>query len=302
MQLTIQLSFHRIFDFTPNWFDWLTLILTIASIIGAYWVAKTVYGKEKDDKKLEDKELENSENLLFINNLETIQKPIISQIKSLKEYVDIQDFRLSFNPEIQVDFLQFINIKDIYKKHGFDNKKNIEIINNLMTSLYSLYDFRASLRNEVRTYIEKYNYHEQKFYNYRSLMYTKYFELCNTRAEKIVNENGIKKWVFNQNDKFMSEYSALRNKTFDDKEIIENNGLISRDFMIERFINPLVEISSKYIPEDYNAIEINELSNDVRAAFIDMTHVTEKHFIAIRSHIKSLENVNAQMKFFNKIK
>jgi len=170
-----------------------------------------------------------------------------------------------------------------------------------MTSLYSLYDFRESLRNEVRTYIEKYNYHEQKFYNYRNLMYTKYFELCNSRAEEIVSENGIKKWAFNQNDNFMSEYSGLRNTTFDDKEIIENNGLNSRELMIERFIKPLVEISSKYIPEDYNAIEINEISNDVLAAFIYMKHVTDKHFIAIKSHIKSLEKVNAQMKSFKNI-
>jgi len=136
MQLTIQLCFHCIFNFTPNWFDWLTLVLTIASIIGAYWVAKTVYDKEKNDKNLQDKELENSENLLFINNLETIQKPITSQIKSLKEYIKSQDFILSFNPEIQVDFLQFINIKDIYKKHGFDNKKNIYECNKLKITCF----------------------------------------------------------------------------------------------------------------------------------------------------------------------
>lgn len=302
MTLTIFLHHNKIFDFTPNWFDWLTLLLTIASIVGAYLVSESVYKREQKNKKKENKELENSENELLKNNLEEIKRPILKQIESLNEYMEKQDFRLSFYSEIQVDFLQFISVKDIYKKYDFHNKENIKVINRLFTSLYSLYDFRGSLRSEVRTYIEKYNYHEQLFYKYRSLLYTKYFELCNSRAESIINETGIKKFSFNTKDKFMAEYTQLRGKTFADNEIIDNNGLKDRKLLIERFVKPLIDISAKYIPEDYNAIEINEVSNQVLSAFNDMEHVTEKHMNAIQGHIDSLNSVTEKINEFEKIK
>lgn len=302
MLLTILLHHNKFLDFTPNWFDWLTLLLTIASILGAYFIAESVYKREQKDKNEETQELQNSENQLLKNNLEEIKKPIIKQIESLNEYVEKNDFRLSFYSEIQVDFLQFISVKDIYKKHNFQNKENVEIINRLMTSLYSLYDFRGSLRSEVRTYIEKYNYHEQKFYKYRALLYTKYFELCNSRANNIVNENGIKKWSFNSDDKFMSEYSKLRNDTFQDEEVIFNNGLKDRKLLVERFVKPLIEISQKYIPEDYNAIEITDIANEVFSAFTDMEHVTGKHINAIKGHIDSLKSVSEKINEFEMLK
>ncbi|MCG8839035.1 hypothetical protein G1K37_11825 [Tenacibaculum dicentrarchi] len=302
MQTIIFLHHNTIFDFTPNWFDWLTLLLTVASILGAYLVSESVFKRGQRNKEKENKELENSENLLLKNNLETIQKPIENQIESLEEYMKSKDFRLSFYSDIQVDFLQFISVKDIYKKYGFENTENTKQINSLMTNLYSLYDFRGSLRSEVRTYIEKYNYHEQKFYKYRGLLYTKYFELCNSRAESIINENGIKKFSFNANDKFMTEYTQLRVTTFNDNEIIDNNGLKNRNLLIERFVKPLIGISAKFIPEDYNAIEISDISNQVLSAFNDMEHITEKHMNAIKGHIDSLKSVNSKIKKFEEIK
>jgi hypothetical protein len=302
MQITILLHHNKILNFTPNWFDWLTLLLTIASILGAYLVSESVFKRQQKNKEKEDKELENSENLLFKNNLEIIKKPIEDQITSIKDYMKKKDFRLSFYSEIQVDFLQFISVKEIYKKYGFENIEHIKTINSLMTNLYSLYDFRGSLRSEVRTYIEKYNYHEQQFYKYRGLLYTKYFELCNSRAESIINENGIKKFSFNVNDKFMSEYTQLRFDTFKDIEIINNNGLKDRKLLIERFVKPLIEISTKFIPEDYNAIEIGDIANQVLTAFDDMEHITGKHMNAIKAHIDSLESVNSKIKKFEELK
>ena len=302
MQIIILLHHNKIFDFTPNWFDWLTILLTIASILGAYLVSESVFTRQQRDKEKEDKELENSENLLLKNNLETIQEPIKKQIKSLEEYMEKKDFRLSFYSEIQVDFLQFISVKDIYKKYGFENPETIQTVNSLMTSLYSLYDFRGSLRSEVRTYIEKYNYHEQKFYKYRGLLYTKYFELCNSRTEDIINENGIKKFSINLNDKFMVEYTQLRFSTFNDKEIIDNNGLKNRNLLIEKFVKPLIEIAAKFIPEDYNAIEISDIANQVLSAFDDMEHVTGKHMNAIKGHIESLESVKNKITTFGELK
>ena len=55
MILNILVHHNEIFNFTPNWFDWLTLLLTIASILGAYFVSESVYKREQKYKKREYK-------------------------------------------------------------------------------------------------------------------------------------------------------------------------------------------------------------------------------------------------------
>lgn len=167
-----------------------------------------------------------------------------------------------------------------------------------MTSLYTLHDFRESLRSEIRTYTEKYNYHEQKFYSYRHLLYTKYFQLCNERNLDISFENGIKRWRFDVSDKFMAEYSELTLKTFQDEEVMVENNLINRDKLTEKFIKPLRSISAKYVPEDYNAIKINQISNEIVHAFDDMQHITEKHFKVLDGYKSSLNKVIEKIESF----
>lgn len=282
----------------PSWFDYISLLVTVGSIFGAYFIAETVYSREKNDKKIEDISIIYSENELFINNLKSLQTPIKNQISAIDEYLTKKDFRMKLYAEIQVDFLQFINIKDIYRKYGFNNKTKVEKINELMTSLYALYDFRESLRSEIRTYIEKYNYHEDKFYSYRFLLYTKYFQLCNERSMDMSFKSGIKRWSFDKNDKFMIEYSELTFSVFKDEEVMIENNLISRTKLIEKFIKPLRLISAKYVPEDYNAIEINQVSNEVIHAYNDMEHITENHFKVLEGYKSSLIDVNEKIDLF----
>ena len=289
---------HIFLSYTPNWFEYTSLLVTVGTIIGAYKIAEHVYDREKADKKVENISLQFSENELFKNNLESLIKPIKSQIEAIDNYLKSDDLKLKFYPEIQVDFLQFVNIKEIYKRNDLNDKKKIEEINKLMTNLYTLYDFRTSLRDEVRTYIEKYNYHERKFYLYRQLFYGKFFELSNSRANGYKMDKGIKKWSFDPKDNFMQEYSKLRMETFDDKEVIDNDGIKDRKKLIEKFIVPLAEKANNYIPEDYNAIEVNDISNEVNAAFIDMEEITGKHKNAMKGYKNSLETVLEKIESF----
>ena len=298
MILTSLINMLCIETYSPNWFDYVSLLVTVASIFGAYIIAEKVYTREKGDKRVEDISLQYSENELFKNNLNSIKTPISMQINAIQEYLDNQDFNMVFYPEIQVDFLQFISLKDIYRKYGFNNKEKIAEINKLMTNLYSLYDFRTSLRNEVRTYIDKYNNHEQKFFNYKSLLYIRYYELCYERNTGFKNEGGVKKWSFDKDDHFMIEYTPLVFETFDDKEVMENNVLKSREKLIEKFVVPLMQISIKYIPEDKNAIEIYDISNQVIASFEDMGIITGKHFETLKSFKESLETVDKKITKF----
>jgi hypothetical protein len=293
-------QFGQFTQTTPNWFDWFSLISSLiisgASIFLAFYLAENIYKKEKLDRNIEDNEIQNSEVELFKNSITELDIAIEKQIIDLQSYIDSQDFKLVFHPDIQVDFLQFIDVKYLYKKVGFTNVEFVKKINNLMTSLYMLYDFRESLRDEVRTYIKKYNYHESKFYLYRQLLYTKYFSICHDRAEAIIVEGGVKKWKFKDDDTFMPRYTDLIQKTSRDTSIIDDNGLKDRAKLNNEFIIPLIKIAFEYVPEDLAAIEINDIGNQVNSAYADMELITEKHFNAIKTYLLNLKTISSKIK------
>lgn len=303
MNSFFNLQFGNFSQSTPNWFDWFSLLSSLLvsglSIFFAFKLAEKIYKKEKWDKNLEDLEIQNSEVELFKNNLIELNSSIEKQIIDLQTYNDNRDFKLVFHPDIQVDFLQFIDIKYLYKKIGFSNTEAIKKINNLMTLLYTLYDFRESLRDEFRTYMKKYNYHEGKFYQYRQLLYTKYYSICNHRAEVELSEDGgVKKWKFKGDDEFIIRYSELIDKTSNDDSIIDSTGLKDRAKLNSEFVIPLTKIAYEYVPEDLDAIQVNDIGNEVISAFVDMESVTEKHFNVIHSYLHNLKNISTKIKEF----
>ncbi len=282
-------------NFAPNWFDWFSVVVAILTIWGGYLIATAIYSKEKRDKTSEEKELLVSEVNLFKNSLKQLSISVENQIESLKEYLERKDFKIKFNQGVQTDFLHFINVKYLYKVIGVKNQKEIEQINKLLSSLYTLSDIRASLRDDLRTYIRKYNFHEDKFYSYRKLFYTKYFELCNLRGLDAKFDKGIKKWKFRDDDFFMKRYTEKRLDVFQDTEVIKDNELKDRKKLIEKFIIPLSQICTDYIPEDYHAIEIYDIANEVNSAHSDMDHVTQAHFEAVNSYLNILEDINIKI-------
>lgn len=305
MIFLFNLQSEKFYDFSPNWFDWFSLlaslIVTAISICAAYCVAESVYNREKKDR---DKVIESdtaAELSLFDNSLTMLKKDSLAQVKSLKRCIEKKEDIVDFYPSIQIDFLQFTNIRNLYDKNRLKNKGNVKTINELMVSLYALHDFRDSLRSEFRAYYEKYAYHESKFYSYRDLLYNKYFMLCNMRTVNIQVTPNEKMSQFHPDDFFMENYSKLRAETFTNESIIYN-GLRSREKLVVQFVRPLMEMSIQYIPEDFNAIEINEIANEVDSAFNDMESITTKHERAIVSHIDSLENAVEKIDNYMKTK
>lgn len=288
---------------SPNWFDWFNLfvssIITILSIFGGYHIAKRIYNTEKKDKIQEDSELRFSEVELFKNSLIQLNNSIILQIENLKAHLEKTNFSIIFNQGIHSEFMNQINLKYLYKDVGLNNKKSIEDFNKLLANLYALSDFRNNLRDQLRTFSAKYNFHEDKFYKYRKLVYTKYYELCNQRNTSVLlTENGLKKWSFNDDDNFMLDYTSLLKKTYDNNSIIDESGLKSRELLTSEFIVPLIKISSKYIPEDYNAIEVNDIANEVNSAYLDMEETMKSHFQVINSYIEVLNNIHNKINLY----
>lgn len=292
-------QFGEFIDSNPDWFDWFSLaissLISMFSVWGGFWIANKIYSKEKKDKIEEEKENQESEVKLFKNSLVQLKSAIENQIQGLNDYLDKMNFSLELHQGLQVDFLQFIDIKYLYKDTGITNQSEIQKINKLLSTLYTISDFRTSLRDEFRTYMEKYGFHEVKFYLYRKLLYTKYFELCYKRSGDFQIIGGVKTWQFSNDDHFMIEYSTLSDKIFIDKEVITENGLNDRKLFIERFVVPLIKLSSKYLPEDYNAIDVNDIANEVNSAYIDIEYVTSTHIQATRSYLTILTDVKEQI-------
>lgn len=300
--LTFQ--FGEFTDTSPSWFDWFNLLTTslisILSIIGGFWIATKIYSKGRIDKEREEKEIQNLEVKLFKNSLIELSTAIENQIGYLKNYLEKQDFSLTSITGIHSDFLKFINIKYLYKDTGIGKKEEIEKINRLMSSLYTLNDFRISLRHEFRSYLNKYHFHEDKFYSYRKLLYSKYFELCNQRGINFIIKQGVKEWQFSDDDKFMIDYSILRNRIFQDANIISQNSLVNRSELVKKFVVPLIDNSKKFIPEDYNAIEVNDIAIEINSAYMNMEHLTNSHFDVIKSYLSILENIKTEIEEYLK--
>ena len=86
-------------DFTQNWFDVLTLVLTLASLWLAYYLGERGYKRDKKDKAKEQKQLVKTEVKLFKINLEELLKVVDKQLTALEKY------------------------KTEQKKHQFDDKR-----------------------------------------------------------------------------------------------------------------------------------------------------------------------------------
>ena len=279
----IKFQWGEFFDAKPNWFDWLSLItssiVSAGSIFGAYWIAKYVYSKEKRDKKAEHDSLLDSEVSLFRNNIDIINNPLSNQIEILDGYIEKKSWEITLRPEISIDFLQFINVKNIYLYYGFNNKNSIEIINGLMTSLYSIHDFKSSIKGELITYQKFYREKENAFYLYRQLLYTKFYELK--------NRNTIK-------NQFIDDYEKLLMNTFSNEKIIKDNTLISRELLVSEFIEPLSLICSRYLNQ-LQAVEVIDITNQVYAAFKDMEAISNAHFESIVAYNNRLKSTKEKI-------
>ncbi|MGN6437521.1 MAG: hypothetical protein ACTHMM_13355 [Agriterribacter sp.] len=299
MNSLFSFQFGEFGDSGPSWFDWFSLVITslisILSIIGGFLIATKIYSKEKRDKQNEDNDIQASEVGLFKNNLSQLKESITDQIKKLEEYQTKKDFKIQFSQGVHAGFLYHVDVKYLYKDVGLENTNKIIIINKLLSGLYVINDFRTFLRDEFRSYMVKYNFHEDKFYTYRKLLYTKYFELCNQRGFDFTIANGVKKWKIANDDLFMKQYSEVRESIFNDGEVISENGLNDRQKLIERFIKPLIKISNNSMPEDYNAIEVNDMANEVNSAFLDMSNVSQVHFHAVASYLASLKDIHTKI-------
>jgi hypothetical protein len=107
-------------------------------------------------------------------------------------------------------------------------------------------------------------------------------------------------WNFDVKDIFMNEYSKLINQILSNTEIIENNALKSRDKLVSEFVVKISEISGKFIPEDIDAIYINNLANKVNAAYIDMNEITKSHLKAMKSYSDNLNITSEKIELFLK--
>lgn len=268
---------------SPNWFDWFSLILNLLvtsfSIYFAFYLGEKTYKRDRDDKIDEEKNNIKAEKELFNNNLIELKENISIQIGFLSEYLTNRDLKLKINPSLQIYFLEHIDLKTIYKI----NEDKLKI-NKLLSSLYSIENITTTLSLELTNFITKLNSHQSKFKIYRQAYYRKFFDYSNSRAEEIIVDNGVKKWRYNENDKFMEEFAKLRNNPISNEDGTANYKLIDENFLL-----PLIELSNKFIPEDYNAIEIHDLTNDSHSAFIDIENLTELHFKAIENNKKILE-------------
>jgi hypothetical protein len=294
-------------DSSPNWFDYFTLIITslisIFSVLGGYKIARTIYKSEQNDKLLEDMMLQTTEVNLFKNSLSQLKTSVDKQVEALKRYDSERNFTIQFVQGLDTTIFNYIQIRHLYLDIGFSNSEKINRLNELIGLISSLQKFSLNLRDEFRAYMDKYSFHEQKRYQYRQLLYTKFFELYNERSVSVeVDENsGRKKFTFSTQDIFIKKYNDLINTVQNDQEVIFDGSLKSIDLLIVRFIVPLIHLSNEYVPEDIHAIQILEISNAVNTAHKDIENITNVHFTSVNTYLQLLENISGKIQEYSSI-
>ena len=93
--------------FSQNWFDVLTLVLTVLSLQLAFYLGERVYKRDKKDKIKEQKQLTDTEVKLFKVNLEELLKIINKQLKVyLNNYLASIEYQNYFNI-IQILYVKY---------------------------------------------------------------------------------------------------------------------------------------------------------------------------------------------------
>lgn len=277
----------------PNWFDWLSLIVSVIAILFAYWSGEKTYKRDRADKVKEQDELDKSEISLFKNNLYQLNEAIKKQIPDIKEYIEAKDLRIGIYPALNVNFLSFVDLKSLYRK----NTDKTMTINRLLSSLYGLTYFKNTLTDELRKFEEKHRLYETIFKdNYNEVFINKVYEINNKRAINfVVDDNKIKKWQYNDGDNFIREYMTLTNSF---KKIVANeNGVVDRQKVFDELLK-MIEVTKKYIPEDYDAIIIHNISEKARSAYLDMEQIKKDHHETLKSYSKLLEKAEGKISDF----
>lgn len=271
----------------PTWFDWLSLIVTVFSIIFAYFLGERNYKRQLRKKKREHKELIVSENNLFvgiISKLSTIIQKQLTNLTTYKEAVKEKNNSLVLEIEtgFQIAHLEFLNLKSLYEEY------NSKELNELLMNLFGLGEINNLLSEEMKSFLNSYNSYDKIFKkNYRLVLYSNFFGFSNARAENYKIEKGIKKWQYSIDDKFMQEYYKLRQV-----DILNEKSLADKTKINKNLLLPFIELSGKFIPEDYNAIETYNIANEAHSAFIDMENLEIAHLNVINSYIDTLTICN----------
>ena len=288
-------------DFSQNWFDVLTLVLTILSLWLAYFLGERGYKRDKKDKGKEQKQLIETEMKLFKINLEELLKAINKQLAALELYKAEQNFSLKYYQDVQVDFLKFVNQKSIYENIGFENEQKINEMNELFSLLFGLNDFRFSLKDSLRYYILRYSEFEKGFYLYRKLMYKMMHEIANKNAIDLIPGEGGVHIDFGTNE-FARNFFHLNQSCLYNSELLDEKNQLIRPKLIELFIHPAIELSKHYIPANADAIEVADVANEINSSWINMEQVTKAHFNEIEAHIGLLKKVKESISEFLELK
>lgn len=280
----------------PNWFDWLSLIISVIAILFAYWLGEKTYRRDRKDKINEQDELDKSEISLFKNNLYQLNEAIKKQIPDIKEYIEAKDLRMGIYPALNVNFLSFVDLKSLYRK----NTDKTMTINRLLSTLYGLTDFKNTLTDELRKFEEKYRLYETIFKdNYNEVFINKVYEINNKRAINfVVDDNKIKKGQYNDGDNFIREYMTLTNSF--KKTVANEKGVVDRLKVYDELLK-MVDVTKSYIPEDYDAIMIHNISDKARSAYLDMEQIKKNHHTTLKSYSKLLEKAEEKISDFMQI-
>lgn len=287
-------------SFNQNWFDILTIILTLFSLWFAYYLGNLAYRNDKRVKKEEHDELLNQEIDFLKFNLTELLRVIEDQVSNLKTYKKDTNSRLGIEERLQTNFMSSVDLKNVFEFYGYENEEQNKTINELFTSLSAIETFRNFLQDSVRNFISNYFRFQEGFYIYRKIIYKKLFETVRRRQINNPQLSTIINAPLFGEDHFAKTYFFIVRTTLRDTTISTPTGLNREKFMTN-CITPLLELCQDHVPEDQDAIEVLDLADEVNQSWINMNILERAHKNEIQGLINSLEKAETSIKKFLQI-
>lgn len=113
-------QFGEFGESSPNWFDWLTLILTIVSLGIAFLISWYIYHREKIDREIDKLALENAEVMLFNSMISDLEKWTGDQLLKLEQHrYNNNHFSLKLDTSLNIDLLRWNPLLKILQRQLF---------------------------------------------------------------------------------------------------------------------------------------------------------------------------------------
>lgn len=219
--------------------EWITIITTLIGLFGSVGIAYWIFSREKFEKKKEEEILSQNELKLLKDSLKGLVGPIDKINEKINESMDDGFYYITTDPDLNANFIKFINLNRIYHSEI----RNINLVNKIIQSLSKIETFNDTLDLETKKFAERrFNLDNE----YKNIL--RELELQRIKINNLFPFDGknatINKVPIEQ--KFQFELNSLKISLDNNDEIRKMKQLELKKAFLDLFVNKVYKLSEEF--------------------------------------------------------